>query len=359
MSAACASEAWLMAAEAHDQDDNAAAARAAIATARSGGADATKCDLLEAQTWEHAEPARAAALVDGVLARDPEHAAARRLLARLARHGQAAPRSAGRAPFQALSEGAVTAGALAAELDRATRALPEGAPADPMTPAAWAHRDSLGEDDRFAFDAAMLEIAERHARGPSSAERLAALASRWTSRPMRVYWLSALLDVLAVVEPDRMPAARALAKTPAPGPLLVALATSAAHVGHHASARDILKAIGALLTRPEMRSIESALRSRTPLAVKPELSKAARALEPDYALGVDDDPFDLPEAALRRARETMPPELRSRLSRLESKANRGEAVSEAELEMLMDALADAIDVPRGKVPPRGERAPWP
>jgi hypothetical protein len=357
--AACASEAWLMAAEAHDHDDNAAAARAAVATARSGGADATKCDLLEAQTWERAEPARAAALVDGVLARDPEHAAARRLLARLARHGQAAPRSAGRAPFQALSDSPVTAGALAAELDRATRVLPEGAPGDPMTPAAWAHRDALGEDDRFAFDAAMLEIAERNARGPSSAERLAELAFRWTSQPMRVYWLSALLDELALIEPDRMPAARALAKTPAPGPLLVALATSAADVGHHASARDILKAIGPLLTRQEMRSIESAFRSRTPLAVKAELSKVARALEPDYALGVDDDPFDLPAAALRRARETMPPELRSRLSDLESKANRGEDVSKAELEMLMDALADAIDVPRGKAPRRGEQAPWP
>lgn len=225
-------------------------------------------------------------------------------LAELARSAHARSRKG--PPFDGLSPGRTTPGALAAELERATEALPAGDTSDPMTPLAWECRRLLPDLARLAFDAATLVIGERTARGPAPAERLARLLGLWVSAgPDGIMRLVMLAGELLKKPPNLAPSLDELLRAAKPGRLVVALARGA--LAYDRGARNkILARSSASLSRTEIDAVRGA-RAPSQKEIDDLLRDAARELEPEFAVEAD------PPEAGDGAEGIFPPELRARL----------------------------------------------
>lgn len=244
-------------------DNRAARASLAVARANAGGSAIAEIDLLEAHVLAQDQPARARALVDELLAKDPGHLAAWRMKLSLAerQHDKAVvdalvlqaaeatrdPALTAKArvirgqrgeltPFGGLVPGIATAGAVAAELFRVARAA--GTATGALTPGAVACRDALTPAAQLAFDAVTVGLAAKFDGPKAGQARLTEVIRAWRSSPAALAklaatsWLVGLEDALLDIARELLagPEIRAHRATRAnedTGPALAALAEAA------------------------------------------------------------------------------------------------------------------------------------
>ncbi len=249
-----AAAASIVAAEAWDADENMKAALASIEAARaaSQGSAAMReeLDLIEAHAVAPERPARAAALIDGVLARDPAHLGAWRVKIELADEAGDSRRTGDMilaaaestrdpellrmarslrlkrgevAPFDGFVPGAVTAGALASD---ALMFLLADGPMRELPPSALACRAALGPSAQAAFDVALVAGLTTAEKAAEARRRLAAAVESWWGSPPILAKVAAITWLLEL-QGEMLPAARRLASRPDAGPALGALCDAA------------------------------------------------------------------------------------------------------------------------------------
>ena len=214
----------LIAAEGWEADGDTKAATAAIDAARaaSDGVLRDDLDLREAHLLAPERPERASALLDALIARDPGHTRAWRMKIELARDAMDDARADGLlvraavatadpelsakarglrirrgelAPFEGLSPGTATSGALAAE---AAALLSVPGERRELPPVALACRAALAPAGQLAFDAALLYVEASAGKGDDAARRLAQLFEVWWGSPRSLAKLAAFTWVLGL-----------------------------------------------------------------------------------------------------------------------------------------------------------------
>ncbi len=317
----------LLAARAWDDEGDTKAASAALEVARaeSGGAMADELDLREAHVVARQQPARAAALLDALIARDPRDARAWRMKIELARDAddeagatelelRAAtatgdPELTARAralrlrrgelaPFQDLPPGA-TAGALAAE---AAALLGAPGPSPELPAGAIAGRAALGRDGQLAFDAALLHIEVSAGKRDAAVRRLAPTLETWWGSPAALARLAGFTWLLELEE-HLAPAARALVYREGAGPAMAALFDAARAARDAEVAEAVLKVGSVCWSRAEIQerrrlapmrtAAGGLLRSadaRSSAAPDPTVAGHAiqAALAPEFRIDLDD-----------------------------------------------------------------------
>ena len=301
--------------------DDPRAALAAIARARplAGGKLVDDLDLLEADATAFRSPTEAEALLDALLARSPGYLDAWRLKRDLAVvHGEpergaailveaaavtkdpgfvaeARKLQAARgqlAPFQGFVPGAASAGALAAELDRATTEK------DDPFPLAAAHRAALGPAARLAFDAAAIAVAHLRGTAATVEVRLRAAVLAWRHAPRDLARLIAAAAQIGVAG-DVPAAARAVHDDPV---AVRAMAEALVVAGYGKLVRKLLPSFAANLTREEVSFFKGVVANTRAVAIDgvPSPEQAVReldlALAPELSilalLSEDDDDDD-------------------------------------------------------------------
>jgi hypothetical protein len=270
-----AAAAWL--AEGSDE-----AARSCIEAARRG-APATRAvvlDRLEAQAWMDDDPPRAAGLFDALLERSPDDAGAWRMAITLARRRRDPDRAAtlvraaavatrdptfvkeARAtlakegtlePFEGLEPGATSAGALAAELVRVTRA---GGAQRTLNAAAHACRAALPPKAALAFDAVRLALAaDRDAADALFRELVAA----WVHEPRALAKLICFATFVRIDESILLPLAGSLVERPATAAASIAFVHAAIALGEAQLASRLLAHTAAYASRRELGELRAEL----------------------------------------------------------------------------------------------------
>ena len=308
-----AAAASLMAARDWDTAKNPKAALASIEAARAaaGGSLSREIELAEARVLARSGPGRADALLDAMLARDPGDSQVWRLkieIARAARDeererellvraaaathdrdlvakARAARLRVGEiAPFEGLSPGSTTAGALAAEAVVFLSAKMPAPGASPDLPAAaLACREALAPIARVAFDVAVVAAEMNAGRTADGERRFANAIADWWASPLLLGKLAACAWCLGVEE-VHVQVARRLAIRQDAGPALAALFEAAIAADDPEVASELL-AIGAVhWSRSEVRERRTELARARRRDARPILlhqpNERLRALSP-------------------------------------------------------------------------------
>jgi hypothetical protein len=304
----------LIAAEGWEAEGDTKAATAAIDAAReaSDGALRDDLDLREAHLAAPERPERASALLDALIGRDPGHTRAWRMKIELARDASDDARAddllvraavatgdpelsakargvrirrGELAPFEGLSPGTTTAGALAAEA-AALRNMP--GERRELPPVALACRAALAPAGQLAFDAALLSIEATAqeataGQGDDAARRLAMLFDAWWASPRSLAKLGAFAWGLGLGG-HLVTAARNLVSRSNPGPAIAALFDVAIAADDADVAEAFLK-IGAMSwSRADIRDRRGQLgRLRDGRSGPPRAADQEAALDPDRA----------------------------------------------------------------------------
>ncbi len=275
-------------------------ALAAIARARplAGGVLLDELALMEADATGYRSMPEAERLIDALLARSPGYVAAWKLKSEFAFAQDDPERAAaivieaaaatkdpeilaaareiqGRrgtlVPFEGLVPGAVSAGALARELARATTAENDA------YPLAAAHREALGSADRLAFDAAAIAVAANVGAKDLAERRLTEIVFAWRSAPSE---LMRLIGVALFVGLGSAVPVAAFALNDDAGALR-AILNALAVAGEGKLVGRIFPRVAGSLTRSEVSFFKSFVRERktATLADVPDPEEAVRAID--------------------------------------------------------------------------------
>jgi hypothetical protein len=286
-------------------DTRAALASIEVARAIPSSEPDDEIDLLEASVRSVESPARAAALLDALLARDPRNVQAWRdrieleaeiaddrraddLVLRAAAATQdpelqAAARSVRLergevAPFEGLVPGAVTPGALATE---AATFLCRPGTALPLPETAAACRAALEPKGQLAFDVAVYVVLVQEHKVEEATRALHAAIDAWWDAPPMLAKLAATAWAVGL-QAQLVPAARRLASRPGAGAALAALFEAAVAAGDPQVAKGLLHIGAALWDRKEIQR----RRSRIPkhhLVGLGDLPGAPRGADPSLS----------------------------------------------------------------------------